>query len=83
MRKRIAKSERMIHVPWKRDLKGHPKEREPVGSCCVCNRLIYDNVDNKKLVICALCTQALMAMDGEKRQVVRDKIRERVSAGEL
>lgn len=83
MKKRISKNETMVKVPWKRNLKGHIMEREPVASCCVCNRLIYDNVDNKKLVICGLCTQALMAMESTQRDSIRDRIRERLKAGEL
>lgn len=82
---RLAKNEEIKEkIPWRRDLKGKPVHRhEPLTSCIICNSLLYDNVDAKRLVTCASCVQALIGMDDEKRAALKDRIHAKLEAGEV
>jgi hypothetical protein len=64
-----------IKIPWKRDSKGRPVLRKATGQCNVCNRVIYDSINEDKIVICGLCTQALLGMEPEDRDEIRNKLR--------
>jgi hypothetical protein len=73
---RLAKNEEIKErIHWKRDLKGKPIHHgTPLCSCIICNTLLYDNVDARRLVTCADCVQALISMDSVKREVLKDKV---------
>ena len=65
-------------IPWRRDCRGRPIIKKVTGTCALCNKILYDNIDPKKIVFCGMCTQAFLAMDPEKRDLIKDKIVEKI-----
>jgi hypothetical protein len=75
MRIRTAKND-SASIPWSRDRKGNPVRREPVSSCGVCGRVIYDSVNTNKIVTCGKCVQILMGLDEEQKEKFKSKLKE-------
>jgi len=61
--------------PWRRDCGGRTIEHKPTGICSTCNRILYDSIDEKKLIICGICVQGLLGMEPERREVIREELR--------